>query len=58
MAMITQVAKKEVKNKTRETFEKLCSTIDNVDIIKIIPDVIKAYMEPIKARRKSLRVMM
>ena len=46
--------KKEVKNKTRETFEKLCSTIDNVDIIKIIPDVIKAYMEPVKFTENAL----
>ena len=36
--------KREVKEQTRKCFTELCSVIDNVDVIKIIPDVIDAYM--------------
>ncbi len=46
--------KKEVKNQTKLCFQELCSVIDNIDIIKIIPDVINAYMEPVKYTEKSL----
>lgn len=46
--------KREVKLKTREAFHELCSTIDNVDIMKIIPDVIQAYMEPVKHTESAL----
>ena len=46
--------KPEVKKQTRVCFEELCAVIDNVDIIKIIPDVINAYMEPVKYTEKAL----
>lgn len=46
--------KKEVKNQTRQCFEDLCSVIDNIDIIKIIPDTINAYMEPVKYTESAL----
>ncbi len=46
--------KPEVKKQTRLCFEELCAVIDNVDIIKIIPDVINAYMEPVKYTEKAL----
>lgn len=46
--------KKEVKEQSRICFEELCSVIDNVDIIKIIPNVIKGYMEPVKYTEASL----
>lgn len=46
--------KPEVKAQANKCFEELCSVIDNVDIIKIIPDVIKAYMEPVKYTEQAL----
>ena len=46
--------KKDVKEQTKICFEELCSVIDNVDIIKIIPNVIKGYMEPVKYTEASL----
>ena len=46
--------KQDVKTQTRICFEQLCSVIDNVDIIKIIPDVINAYMEPVKYTENAL----
>ncbi len=46
--------KKEIKQQTRICFNEICSTIDNIDIIKIIPDVIDAYMEPVKNTEKAL----
>lgn len=46
--------KREVKNQTRQCFEDLCSVIDNIDIIKIIPDTINAYMEPVKYTETAL----
>ena len=46
--------KKEVKEQTKLCFEELCSVIDNVDIINIIPNVIKGYMEPVKYTEASL----
>ena len=46
--------KKDVKEQTKICFEELCSVIDNVDIIKIIPSVIKGYMEPVKYTEASL----
>ena len=46
--------KKDVKDQTKVCFEELCSVIDNVDIIKIIPNVIKGYMEPVKYTEASL----
>lgn len=46
--------KREVKEQTRKCFNELCSVIDNVDVIKIIPDVIDAYMEPVKHTEKAL----
>jgi len=49
--------KPDVKKQTRTCFEELCSVIDNVDITKIIPDVINAYMEPVKYTEAALDVL-
>ena len=49
--------KMDVKKQTRCCFEELCSVIDNVDITKIIPDVINAYMEPVKYTENALDVL-
>jgi elongation factor 3 len=46
--------KQDVKIQTRNCFQELCSVIDNVDIIKIIPNVIDAYMEPVKHTENAL----
>ena len=46
--------KRDVKDQTRICFEDLCSVIDNVDIIKIIPITINAYMEPVKFTEQAL----
>ena len=46
--------KKDVKIQTRKCFEEICSVLDNVDILKIIPDVIDAYMEPVKCTESAL----
>ena len=46
--------KKEVKMQTKQCFLELCDVIDNVDILKIIPITIDAYMEPIKYTDKAL----
>ena len=46
--------KKEVKQQTRICFEEICSVLDNVDILKIIPSVINAYMEPVKNTESAL----
>lgn len=46
--------KKEVKEQTKATFEKICSTITNVDIIKIIPAVIAGYIDPVKKTEAAL----
>ena len=56
LKLITMVSdvKKDVKEQTKICFEELCSVIDNVDIIKIIPSVINGYMEPVKYTEASL----
>lgn len=46
--------KKDVQEQTRVCFNELCGVIDNVDIIKIIPDVINGYMEPVKYTEKAM----
>ena len=46
--------KKEVKEQTKICFEELSSIIDNVDIVNIIPNIIKGYMEPVKYTEASL----
>ena len=46
--------KTDVKIQTRQCFNELCSIIDNVDITKIIPTVINAYMEPVKYTEAAL----
>lgn len=46
--------KKEVKDQTKIAFTEICSTITNVDIIPIIPDVINGYTEPVKMAGKAL----
>ncbi len=51
---MTSDVKDQVKKQTRLCFEELCSVIDNVDIIKIIPHVINAYMEPVKYTEDAL----
>ena len=51
---ITSDIKKEIKKETRICFNEICSVIDNVDIIKIVPDVINAYMEPVKYTEAAL----
>lgn len=49
--------KKDVTAQTRICFEELCSVIDNVDIIKIIPAIINAYMEPVKYTEDALDIL-
>jgi len=51
---IASDVKKEVKDQTRACFTELCATITNVDIIPIIPAVIKGYMDPVKETEKAL----
>lgn len=51
---IASDVKKDVKDQTRICFTELCATITNVDIIPIIPAVIKGYMDPVKETEKSL----
>lgn len=51
---MTSDIKTDVKIQTRQCFNELCSVIDNVDIIKIIPTVINAYMEPVKYTEAAL----
>ena len=46
--------KDHVKKQTRVCFEELCGVIDNVDITGIVPDIINAYMEPVKYTEKAL----
>ena len=46
--------KRDVQDQTRVCFNELCGVIDNVDIIKIIPDVINGYMEPVKYTEKAM----
>ena len=46
--------KEDVKLQTRHCFGELCTVIDNVDIIQIKPDVINAYMEPVKYTEAAL----
>ena len=46
--------KPQVKQQTKICFQELCSVIDNVDILKIIPVTIDAYMEPMKYTDKAL----
>lgn len=51
---LTSDVRKEIKKQTRETFQEICSVIDNVDIIKIIPSIIDAYMEPVKNTENAM----
>lgn len=51
---MTSDIRKEVTAQTRVCFEELCTVIDNVDIIKIIPAIINAYMEPVKYTEDAL----
>ena len=46
--------KRDVKIGTRKCFEDICSVIDNIDIIKIIPNIIDAYMEPVKYTESAM----
>lgn len=51
---MTSDIRKDVTAQTRVCFEELCDVIDNVDIIKIIPAIINAYMEPVKYTEDAL----
>jgi len=51
---MTSDVKRDVQDQTRVCFNELCGVIDNVDIIKIIPDVINGYMEPVKFTEKAM----
>ena len=51
---MTSDVRKDVTAQTRVCFEELCTVIDNVDIIKIIPAIINAYMEPVKYTEDAL----
>ena len=51
---MTSDVKREVKEQVRICFEQLCSVIDNVDVIQIIPEIIKGYMEPVKYTKDAL----
>ena len=51
---MTSEVKEQVKSQTRICFEELCSVIDNVDIVGIVPHVINAYMEPVKYTEEAL----
>lgn len=51
---MTSDVRKEITAQTRVCFEELCSVIDNVDIMKIIPAIINAYMEPVKYTEDAL----
>ena len=51
---MTSDVKEHVKSQTRLCFEELCSVIDNIDIVGIIPNVINAYMEPVKYTEEAL----
>lgn len=51
---MTSDIRKDVTAQTRVCFEELCAVIDNVDIIKIIPAIINAYMEPVKYTEDAL----
>ncbi len=51
---LTSDIKRDVKEQTKECFINICSVIDNIDIINIIPDIINAYMEPVKYTEQSL----
>jgi len=46
--------KKEVKEQCKIAFTELCGTIQNVDVIPIIPKVIIGYMDPVKQTEAAL----
>jgi elongation factor 3 len=46
--------KKEVKEQCKVAFTELCGTIQNVDVIPIIPKVIAGYMDPVKQTENAL----
>jgi len=54
---MTSDVKKDVNVQTRICFEELCTVIDNVDIVKIIPSIISAYMEPVKYTEDALDIL-
>ena len=54
LIQMSSEVKPQVKQQTKICFQELCSVIDNVDILKIIPVTIDAYMEPIKYTDKAL----
>ena len=54
LIQMSSEVKPQVKQQTKICFQELCSVIDNVDILKIIPVTIDAYMEPMKYTDKAL----
>ena len=54
LIQMSSEVKPQVKQQTKVCFQELCSVIDNVDILKIIPITIDAYMEPMKYTDKAL----
>jgi len=51
---ISSDPKKEIKTQTLNTFNAVCSSIENVDIKHLIPVVISAYMNPSQEIQKAL----
>jgi elongation factor 3 len=51
---MTSDVRKEIKNQTRNTFNEITKVIDNIDIVKIIPSIIDAYMEPVKFTENAM----
>jgi elongation factor 3 len=51
---ISSDPKKEIKIQTLNTFNAVCSSIENVDIKHLIPVVISAYMNPSQEIQKAL----
>ena len=51
---MTNDVKREVKQQTHICFNELCSVIENVDVIPLIPFIIDGYMEPVKKTQTAL----
>ena len=51
---ISSDPKKEIKTQTLNSFNAVCSSIENVDIKHLIPIVISAYMNPSQEIQKAL----
>ena len=51
---LTNEVKKEIKTAVKNCFEHVAKTIDNVDIIHLIPVVISAYLNPTNETQNAL----